>query len=304
MDAAFLPADRLPRETLRRLATRSDGPGLKRFAVQVSLLLIFGAVTLLAPAGWPLALAVLLLGAAHFTFFGPLHECAHGTAFRSPGLQRVVGWTAALLHLMGPALMRSFHFAHHRHTHDLEQDPELGGMAFMARWPRGLMALGNHSGLPILVARSGWTLFAALGLPARAWEAVLPFVAPADRRGVIRDSRLLVLAHALFIAAALTWYPPLLRLYLGVWLGHALLSVYITCEHRGLPMEGDILERTRSFGENPVLNWFLWNMPFHAEHHAWPAIPFHALPDLHAAMEDQLVHDGRGVLALHLAHGE
>ena len=29
-------------------------------------------------------------------------------------------------------------------------------------------------------------------------------------------------------------------------------------------------------------------MPYHAEHHAYPAIPFHALPRLHARVRDRI----------------
>jgi fatty acid desaturase len=31
-----------------------------------------------------------------------------------------------------------------------------------------------------------------------------------------------------------------------------------------------------------------WNMPFHAEHHALPTVPFHKLPELHEAVRDHL----------------
>ena len=33
---------------------------------------------------------------------------------------------------------------------------------------------------------------------------------------------------------------------------------------------------------------FAWNMPYHAEHHAYPAIPFHALPRLHARVRGKI----------------
>ena len=74
--------------------------------------------------------------------------------------------------------------------------------------------------------------------------------------------------------------PRLLRLYLAVPLAHALLSIYVACEHRGLPQAGTVVERTRSFDPGPLVRWLLWNMPHHAEHHAYPAVPFHALPRL------------------------
>src|SRR5207244_5228595 len=33
---------------------------------------------------------------------------------------------------------------------------------------------------------------------------------------------------------------------------------------------------------------FAWNMPYHAEHHAYPAVPFHALPQLHARIRGKI----------------
>ncbi|MGE0706654.1 MAG: fatty acid desaturase [Planctomycetota bacterium] len=91
----------------------------------------------------------------------------------------------------------------------------------------------------------------------------------------------------------------MLRLYLALPVNHALLSLYIACEHRGLPTTGSVLERTRSFAAGPLTRWLFWNMPYHAEHHAYPAVPFHALPRLHAA----LVHRTRGPLWLHMTGG-
>jgi fatty acid desaturase len=43
----------------------------------------------------------------------------------------------------------------------------------------------------------------------------------------------------------------------------------------------------------------MWNMPFHAEHHLYPSLPFHALPKAHAALAPRLVHCERGYLAVH-----
>ena len=36
------------------------------------------------------------------------------------------------------------------------------------------------------------------------------------------------------------------------------------------------------------MRFLAWNMPFHAEHHAWPSIPFHALPRTNALIRDRL----------------
>jgi fatty acid desaturase len=40
----------------------------------------------------------------------------------------------------------------------------------------------------------------------------------------------------------------------------------------------------------------MWNMPFHAEHHLYPSISFHRLPDAHVAIRDKLCIVQRGYL--------
>jgi fatty acid desaturase len=127
-----------------------------------------------------------------------------------------------------------------------------------------------------------------------------------------------MLIHGVAIAAACTLVPTLWRVYAGLLLGHMFLAWYTTCEHRGLALEGipggaglwagdvrtdqsSILARTRSLITPAWLRWLIWNMPYHAEHHAWPAVPWHALPALHAQVREHLVHRVRP-LYLHL-HG-
>jgi fatty acid desaturase len=39
-------------------------------------------------------------------------------------------------------------------------------------------------------------------------------------------------------------------------------------------------------------------MPYHVEHHAYPSIPFHALPKLNAIVDDRIVFRGRGYRAV------
>jgi fatty acid desaturase len=44
----------------------------------------------------------------------------------------------------------------------------------------------------------------------------------------------------------------------------------------------------------------MWNMPYHAEHHAYPAVPWHALPELHKLIEKDLIHTVPGYTDIHL----
>lgn len=36
---------------------------------------------------------------------------------------------------------------------------------------------------------------------------------------------------------------------------------------------------------NPVFRFLYWNMNYHVEHHMFPMVPFHALPQLHDAVK-------------------
>lgn len=290
LDTCFADKRMISARRMGELQQRADGPSLRRLLSQTAA--YFGSATALVVLDdpWLIASALLASTLCHFAFFGLLHEACHRTLFVRKPLNLVAAWVAALGQPMAPALMQAFHFEHHRHTHQRERDPELAGMSFMVRWPTGLMWVVTLSGLPIVFARLAWTTFAAIVPPGAVWNRVLPFVRPQQRRVVARQSRALALVHGGAMAAAVLWVPEIWRIYAALVLGHALLSLYITCEHRGLDEQGSILERTRSLIVPSWVRWLLWNMPYHAEHHGWPAVPWHNLPALHEEVREQLVH--------------
>ena len=301
MNRNFADPLSIDKNRLAELSHRTNGPGLRRLLVQSAAYLASAAAMMTASERGVVALWLVVNGVVQFGMFGMLHESCHQTPFRSRGLNLLAGWVAALAHPMSPALMRAFHFEHHRHTHDLARDPELAGLPFMVNWPRHVVWIGTMTGLPILLARVGWTVFAAFVPASGLWDRVLPFVKPARRRRIAWEARALCVVHAAIIGAAFAWYRPLLLLYAGMWIGHALTAIYTTCEHRGLAEGGTILERTRSLVAPGWLRWLLWNMPYHAEHHGWPAVPFHRLGARHDEVGPQLVHR-ESVVYLHL-HG-
>ena len=46
-------------------------------------------------------------------------------------------------------------------------------------------------------------------------------------------------------------------------------------------MDRNGLTNTRTTLTNAAVRLLMWNMPFHAEHHLYPSIPFHRLADAH-----------------------
>jgi fatty acid desaturase len=61
---------------------------------------------------------------------------------------------------------------------------------------------------------------------------------------------------------------------------------------------------------NRAIKFLMWNMPYHAEHHAYPAVPWHALPALHQQIQVELKYTEESYLRFHsrvlsqVSHGE
>ena len=60
--------------------------------------------------------------------------------------------------------------------------------------------------------------------------------------------------------------------------GQPFLRYYLLAEHNGCVAGSEIMKNTRTTYSWELINQLAWNMPYHAEHHAWPQVPFHALP--------------------------
>lgn len=304
MEGEFSRAATLTADERRELYARRDGPGALRFAIQLALLLA-AAVATVALAGaearlfWPVFAAYCVLLAS---MFAPTHEAGHGTAFASKRLNRLVLRIAANLSLLPPTAFVAFHFEHHRRTHEVG-DPELPGDNLeLAAWPKNpIAALVVLSGLPLLVAKLAALVNLAAGRGPKWFLKWMPWLPEAQRPATIREARFMLAGvAALALLAWLAW-PPLGWLLAGCAGAHLVLGPYLAAEHTGLPTEGDVLARTRSIRSNAVVRWLFWNMPYHAEHHGWPAVPFHAVPALHRRVAAGLPRRYRGYLHVYLA---
>ena len=76
--------------------------------------------------------------------------------------------------------------------------------------------------------------------------------------------------------------------------GFPFLRLYLLAEHGLCPSVANMFENSRTTFTNRPMRWLSWNMPYHAEHHAWPAVPYHALPALHAMTQPHLVRTSDG----------
>ena len=84
-----------------------------------------------------------------------------------------------------------------------------------------------------------------------------------------------------------------------VVLGQPMLRLYLLAEHTGCPMVPDMLANSRTVHTNAIVRFLAWNMPYHAEHHAYAAIPFHALPRAHASLAPYIRVQSPGYASVH-----
>jgi fatty acid desaturase len=279
------------RGALVRLSARSNGQGLLQLACHLGVLAATGILVWRARDSLWLLPAMAAHGILLASLFAPLHESVHWTAFRTRRLNDVVAWACGAVLVLPPAYFRAFHFAHHRHTQNPERDPELA-----VPKPRTLREyLWHVSGLPYWRERLVTTFRHACG---RVDE---PFIAPRGRPAVVREARLLLCLYLLAALASLAGSSAaLLYLWVGpALLGQPFLRLYLLAEHTGCPLVADMLENSRTTRSLAPIRRLAWNMPYHAEHHAWPALPFHALPAAHRLLSSKIAVKASGYVAVH-----
>ena len=282
---------RLSDDALSALVERSDRKGLARLALHVVAIAAAGTVYASAfESAWMLP-AAWLYGTTLVFLFAPLHETVHYTAFRSRWINRAVSSVCGWILLLPPRYFRAFHLEHHRYTQDPERDPELA-VAPPGTWPAYLWRV---SGLQYWTSRARTTLTHAAG---RVTE---PYIVPSERAAVVREARLYLASYVALAAvsvgagsSALVWL-----WVVPVVLGQPMLRLYLLAEHTGCPMVPDMLANSRTVHTNAIVRLLAWNMPYHAEHHAYAAIPFHALPRAHAALAPYVQVQSNGYARVH-----
>ncbi len=271
----------LSQDELRDLSERSDWPGAIRLAVHLALLAAAGWWVAVAQ-GWVVWPAMLALGLVQVALFAPAHETMHQTAFASRRANLVVGWLAFLPALQASHFYAAFHYMHHRHTNVPGEDPELmvAPPASLAEYARRIFGLRYWAARAAAI-RDAW----------RGDMSAYPFINARQRPGVILSLRAMSLTVAALVALSVAlwgWQAPFLFWIIPQLLGQPFLRAYLLAEHTGCTMDRNGLTNTRTTLTNRLVRLLMWDMPFHAEHHLYPSIPFHRLRDAHALIAAKL----------------
>ena len=301
MEETYDTRQLIDRETLHALQQRRNGASALRLALHLGVIAMLSA--LLADDSLPIWLClivVLALAGALATIFGAFHESTHRSLFASRRANLIVAWISGTLFQLAPTVYRVFHFEHHRHTQDPDRDPELMGNAvILSSWPRRTV-----DWLKLIPTHLLWLKFSTMWRlalqPEAQWLGFGSWTSADERRAFKPESRIVLGFWGLVIGAAMIGVNGAAWFLLASLLSNTFIGLWLTTEHRGLPFEGTITARTRTIESNAFIRWCLWNANYHAEHHAWPGIPWHHLPRAHEIVRDHLEHHVKGYAPLHV----
>lgn len=281
----------LATEALKALNTRSTFKGLIQLGAHFAILGISGYLwgTNLGH-NWAIAIpAVIIYGFGFAAMFAPMHEASHRTAFANNTLNDAVCWLAGVLSFYNGAFYRRYHKWHHRYTQDFDKDPELGDPL-----PQNLAEY--------FITISGITWWwGKLKTHIRVATGQLedyPYISEEARAGVMFAVRSQLAVYGVTIAISVLAHQPWFVVY---WLfplivGQPLLRIILLAEHTGCTHDTNPFTNTRSTKTLFPLQFLMWNMPFHAEHHLYPSIPFHQLPVAHQQLREHFTHKDQGYL--------
>ena len=283
----------IPRQALADLNQLRNGPAALRLLSHLLTITAGGLVW--AQSGWPLALrlvGLLLCGVGLATCFAGLHECSHRTAFKSRWANDAAAWFLGLLSFYNSTAYRRYHQWHHRYAHQPGLDPELED-------PLPTTPVGY------LLELSGWHWWTGKlrGTARLLWGdlSAVPYLnaelIPKVRRSIWLQCSVYAVLAALSLIGGngfLLWY-----WLLPLAVGQPFLRFVLLAEHTGCSFSRDGTANTRTTLTTAPVRWLMWNMPFHAEHHLYASLPFHALPAAHGHIAPHLKHLDGGYLQVH-----
>jgi len=282
----------VPRKQMKALMQRSDQPAIR------DTFILFGCMILFAGLG--IALWPSLWSAPFWLAYGVLygssmdarwHECGHGTAFKTRRYNDWIYQVASFCMMRNPVTWRWSHARHHTDTIIVGRDPEIALM----RPPVLAKTIANFFG--IFDAWEGMKRM-VINASGRLLPDEATWIPEQEQPKAIRVARIWVAIYAATIALAVAMGSilPLMviglpRLY-GAW--HHVMTGLL--QHGGLA-ENVVDHRlnSRTVYMNPVSRFIYWNMKYHVEHHMFPMVPYHRLPELHETIKHDLPAPNRSI---------
>jgi fatty acid desaturase len=275
----------VPRKRMKELMRRTDGPAIRDTVIWLGLMVVSGVLGFVWWGSW-LAVPCFLVYGVLYGSSGDSrwHEAGHGTPFRTRWMSAVVYQLGSFMMMRDPTVFRWGHTRHHTDTLIVGRDPEIQVM----RPARLAKILANFFGLydvPVAIV----TLLRHASGRLSAEEAT--FVPETERFRVYRTARIWLAIYVVTIVLAVATGSILPLLYIGgprIY-GTFMHIIYGWTQHAG--MGENVLDHrlnTRTVHMCLVNRFLYWNMNYHVEHHMFPMVPYHRLPELHQEIKHDL----------------
>ncbi|HEV2136218.1 MAG TPA: NADH:ubiquinone reductase (Na(+)-transporting) subunit F [Terracidiphilus sp.] len=273
----------VPRGEMRGLLERRDGPAIRDTVLWFALIIGSGVATFLLRHSFWVVLPYVIYSVLYAsTSDSRWHESGHGTAFKSDWMNNVLYEIASFMVMRESTVWRWSHNRHHSDTIIVGRDPEIA----VPRPPdikAIILAFFNLKVIPKYFQR---ILLHSIGRMAAEERTFIPeseFPKVYLRARVYLSIYICVIALSIYAHSILPLFYVGLTNILGTWL----LVTYGLTQHAGLAE--NVLDHRLNCRTVYMcwLNRYLyWNMNYHVEHHMFPLVPYHALPQLHEAVKD------------------
>ncbi len=272
-------ACRIPRQRMKELMQRRDGPAIRDTIIWFGLMIVSGVLGYFTWGTWWAVPCFLVYGTIYgATSDSRWHEGGHRTAFKTTWMNDVLYEIASFMVFRESVVWRWSHTRHHTDTIIVGRDREIAA-------PRPPDIKGIF--LSIINLKNGPKEFrnmlvhCFLGRLRADEETYIP---DSERHKLIRNARIYIAIYAGVIAWAIvsrSWLP---LMYVGLpsFYGQWLMIVYGLTQHAGLAE--DVLDHrlnTRTVYMNPLNRCLYWEMNYHVEHHMFPMVPYYNLDKLH-----------------------
>ncbi len=283
----------IPRKQMKELMKREDGPAIRDTILWLGSMVVCGALAIYFWGSWWCVPFLLVYGVMYGSASDSRwHECGHGTAFKTRWMNDAVYEIACFMIMRNPVTWRWSHARHHTDTVIVGRDPEIAVM----RPPDLLRLVLNFFGILDVFHATIDMVRNAAGVISAEEKTFIP---EQEQPRAIRIARIWLAIYVATIALAVTISSilPLMliglpRLY-GAW--HHVMTGLL--QHGGLA--DNVIDHrlnSRSVYMNPFSRFVYWNMNYHVEHHMFPMVPYHALPQLHEMIKHDLPAPNKSII--------
>lgn len=273
----------VPREKLRALLERRDGPAMRDTVLWFALILGTATAAFLLRHSWwfvlPYAVYAVLYAS---TSDSRWHESGHGTAFKTDWMNNALYEIASFMVMRESVVWRWSHTRHHSDTIIVGRDPEIA----VTRPPDLKAVIMSFFDLTVYPKYFRHIVLHSAGKTTPEEKTFIP---ASEFPKVFLRARIYLTLYIAVIALSLLTQSLLPVLFVGLanLFGSWLLVTYGLTQHAGLAE--NVLDHRlncRTVYMNVVHRYLYWNMNYHVEHHMFPLVPYHALPSLHAIVKD------------------